>query len=132
IVVPEPLHEKIVRCQPAISLLVVVRVRVLAAIDFDDDASTEANEIADEWAERDLPSEFEASEAPITQSEPKLALGIGHLRTQRACTLACDRLSHRARALLRTLSPCGRGCRAPKARGGCVARVVGALALGLA
>jgi hypothetical protein len=79
IVVPEPLHEEIVRSQPAISLLVVLRLRMLAAIDFDDETSTEANEVTDERAERNLPSEFEVNEAPITQSEPQLALGIGHL-----------------------------------------------------
>src|SRR6185369_7801171 len=32
IVVPEPLHEEIVRSQPAISLFVVLRLRMLAAI----------------------------------------------------------------------------------------------------
>ena len=63
---------------------------MLPAVNFNDEAGTEADEIANEWAERHLATKLEIREAPITQGEPEFALGIGHLRAQPPCTRCCD------------------------------------------
>jgi hypothetical protein len=51
---------------------------MLTAIDLNDDASLETDEISNEGAERYLPAELEIGKSSIPQREPKLALGIGH------------------------------------------------------
>src|SRR5262249_32178024 len=65
-VIPETLHKKIIRRQPAIALLITRRICMLTAIHFDHEACAETDEIADEGTERNLPTEFEIGEPSIT------------------------------------------------------------------
>jgi hypothetical protein len=77
-VIPESQHHKIIGAEPAITARIAGRLRVLTAIDLDDDASLETDEISNEGPERHLPAELEVGKPAIAQCEPKLALGIGH------------------------------------------------------
>src|SRR5205823_12225055 len=58
--------------------------RVLAAVDFNDQAPLCAEEIDDVAVDLDLLSEFKAVELPTAQDAPELPFGIGRILAQRS------------------------------------------------
>jgi hypothetical protein len=72
-------------CQPTITFAIAPIVDVLASVRFDNYFPAQTNEIDNVRTDRRLTSEFRASEAPISQKQPKLTLGIRLFATHAAC-----------------------------------------------
>jgi hypothetical protein len=105
IVVPEPQDAKTFGLKVTIARYVVWIVRVLAAIDFDDQLSPEAGEVNNVRAKRNLSFELIAIETMRAEPIPKPALGIGHVGSQLLRLSETQvPLSRLAASLLATLS----------------------------
>jgi hypothetical protein len=78
VVVPESQHKKFVGHEPPIAAGIAGGVGVLAAVHFDHDARVATNKISNERTDRHLPTKLEIRKSPVTESVPKLALGICH------------------------------------------------------
>jgi len=76
--VPEPQDLEALASQPFRSPLVVVALGMLAAIDLDNEACVEANEIRDIWAEWILPPEVRPGEPMAAKPVPKRPLCFRH------------------------------------------------------
>jgi hypothetical protein len=57
--------------------IVLFRIEVLAAVEFDDDFAIEANEIDDVVAIRVLATEFAVVQLAVAQAAPEFGFGIG-------------------------------------------------------
>jgi hypothetical protein len=89
VVVPEPHNLEALAPQPIVSLQIVVGV-MERPIGLYDQAVLEAEEVGDERADWDLPTEFEPLQPPIPQDSPESPLhrrhgtaevsGLGHAR----------------------------------------------------
>jgi hypothetical protein len=77
VVVPEAKYKVTHRLQDLCSLLVVLRASsMLSAVEFDNEMGISAEEIDDETIDRELPSEFPATEAAIAQPKPQNPFGV--------------------------------------------------------
>lgn len=65
--IPETAHPEALSCQPSVVLGIIGALGMLAAINLHDQALRRTDEIGNVSADLDLPSEFEATEAAITQ-----------------------------------------------------------------
>src|SRR5262249_32745179 len=79
--------------EPVGPQLVRRAIRVLTAIDFDNEMFLEADKIDDVFANQSLSLEFRAFEAMRAQEIPEPALGIGHVATERFRLSVCHPLS---------------------------------------
>ena len=87
VVVPESQNSKPSIRQAIIAQCVAARVGIevmLASIDFDDEASLDANEIDDVAIARSLATEVESLASPRAQMNPQLHLLRGHVFAQAA------------------------------------------------
>ena len=130
-IVPKPEHPEAVALKTQGSLTVLCRaalMRMLAAVNFDNEFGVEATEISDVRTNGNLPAEFDACKAPVAQQRPQSPLGIGLISPEETraryahevCPLTLA-LSHKGRGdpialdaptstrFQRPLSPCGRG-----------------------
>ena len=82
LVVPIAQHPPSVIFEPLRSHGIGSAVRVLAAIDLDDQRSIEADKVDDIWPQRTLPSELEPAELAVAQCRPKPALGSGQVYSE--------------------------------------------------
>jgi hypothetical protein len=64
---------------PSAIVFLLLRLGMLAAIEFQDQPSIEANEIGDEGAKRNLAPKFETGKAAVSQLGPKQAFAVGHV-----------------------------------------------------
>jgi hypothetical protein len=88
-IVPKSQHTVAVRLQPARSRRVFLYpVRVLTAVDFDDQLALEADEVDNISPEDVLSPKFVAVELAQPQPAPEDPLGVGGVRSQQACELA--------------------------------------------
>ena len=70
VIVPEPEYAKATLGKEAIALCVVLRARMLAAVDFDDEAAFEADEIEDVAVIGVLPTKLAAVELLSAKHRP--------------------------------------------------------------
>ena len=75
--VPEAQNAKAADGEVRIAFPVLAALRVLTAIDFDDQARFEAGEIGDVFADRNLAPELQAIEASVAETIPQAAFGVG-------------------------------------------------------
>lgn len=131
IVIPKPEYLEAVALKTQGSLIIFCRaalMRMLAAVNFNNEFGVEATEISDVRTNGNLPAEFEACKAPVAQQRPQSPLGIGLISPEETraryahevCPLTLA-LSHKGRGdpialdaptstrFQRPLSPCGRG-----------------------
>lgn len=83
--VPRAEHPVAAAFQPVRSLRIIAhicRLSVLHAIDFENEAMFETNEIHDIRSDRVLPSEPQPGDAPLAKLRPENALFLGRLRAQ--------------------------------------------------
>src|SRR5947209_3399885 len=85
IVIPVAQHPVASVREPLAACGIFCIVRMLAAINFDNDLLFVTNEIGDEGANRDLPPEFDALQLPRSQQPRKLFLGVSRNVTHRFC-----------------------------------------------
>jgi hypothetical protein len=83
--IPETQHTIALRLQPSISPDVVLRFRMLTAIQLDHKAPLVTNKVNDILANRSLPAKAQSIEAVGAELHPERSLGIRHLRTHRFC-----------------------------------------------
>ena len=79
-IVPKPEHPEAVALKTQGSLTVLCRaalMRMLAAVNFDNEFGVKATEISDVRTNRNLPAEFDACKAPVAQQRPQPPLRIG-------------------------------------------------------
>jgi len=50
---------------------------MLAAVNFDDQASIDASEVGNEWTDGDLPAEFMVAELAIAEPLPEVPFRVG-------------------------------------------------------
>src|SRR6185437_14382629 len=83
VIVPEPHNTTAARFQPARPpCVVILKYRMLATIDFDDELCRGAEEVDDVGSDRLLPTEAEAVELLAPQARPQPTLGIGRCAAQ--------------------------------------------------
>ena len=115
VIVPKSQHTEFIRGEPAVTHGVAFGIDVLSTIDFNDQPRCEAEKIGDVRTKRNLSAKLEIGKSAVSQGEPKLALRIGHARTQLASggSVQISRLTRLAPPALGTLSRKGRGFGAP-------------------
>jgi hypothetical protein len=87
VVVPEAQDAEVPVVKPPSARCVLVPgLRVLAAVQFDDEPSLRACEVGDEWPNGVLAAEAQSMDLPATQPAPEQTLGIGHGLAQLACS----------------------------------------------
>jgi hypothetical protein len=77
LVVPKPDYLPAPAFEPGSSLFVYGIVRMLTAIDFDNQSMLGAGEVDNEFADRMLSPELVTRQTPIAQSRPHPPLGVG-------------------------------------------------------
>jgi hypothetical protein len=87
--IPEAKDPVALRFKPPIALDVALILRMLSAVDFNDQRSLVTNKIDNEAPDRCLPPEAETAQPMSAQRRPKTLLGVGHIASQRlgACAL---------------------------------------------
>ncbi len=81
IVVPEPNNPPAVTFEPRRPPRIVSAVSMLAAVEFDDQASLNADKIRNESTNWVLATELVAVQLPIAHQRPKTPFGVGHVGT---------------------------------------------------
>jgi hypothetical protein len=81
--IPEAKNPVALRLQPPIALGVALVLRVLPAVDFDDQMPFVTHEIDNEASDRCLPPEAKTVQAVSAQRRPEALLGVGHLTAER-------------------------------------------------
>src|ERR1043165_4692030 len=90
--IPEAENPVAFRLEPTIALDVAFVLRVLSAVDFDDQVSLVTDEIDNEAPNGRLPAEAKAAQPMSAQRRPSTLLSGGHLAPQ--CLGACALKSH--------------------------------------
>jgi len=91
VIVPVSRDAKSFRPEQGVSLAIWFSVAVLTSVHLHDELSLEAYEIQNILSERDLSPKLDATQTPISQQEPKLALRVGGNASHCACILAQSR-----------------------------------------
>ena len=107
-IVPKPEHPEAVALKTQGSLTILCRaalMRMLAAVNFDNEFGVEATEISNVRTNRNLPAEFEALETPVAQQRPQPPLRIGLIAPEETRA----RYAHKVGPLTLALSHKGRG-----------------------
>jgi hypothetical protein len=87
-IVPEPQRGQSLARQPGITAAIAIRLFVvLAAVQFDDKAPLETDEVHDVRPDRLLSFEFETEEAVAAQVMPQLLFGVGLSGSELFCVL---------------------------------------------
>ena len=82
----EAQHAKSIGCEPRIARSVVLHLlRVLRAVNLDDESLLSAPEVDDVGSEWHLPPELVAFEAPLSERPPEAAFGIGRIAPEFSC-----------------------------------------------
>ena len=84
-IVPVTRDPKTFRHQDGVSCGITFGVRVLTAIDFDDDALFEAHEVENESPKGDLPPKLDERESPVAEQSPHRRFSVGRLAAQLSC-----------------------------------------------
>jgi hypothetical protein len=82
LVVPDPNDAPAIAFEPGCAPLIGFAVRVLAAVDFDDEAVSYRNEVRDVRSDRALAAEFISRQPAISQDQPQPMLGVGGFTAQ--------------------------------------------------
>src|SRR5260370_27453522 len=88
VVIPVTLDPKAFGHQNSIPCCITLRGRVLAAIDLDDHALFEANEIENKALKWDLPAEFEEREPSVAKQSPHRRFSVGWFMAHLFCEIA--------------------------------------------
>jgi hypothetical protein len=84
-VIPEPNHSKSTASEILRSLDVVQQIiRVLSAVDFDNEPRSKTDKVDDISADRLLPSESMIAEVPVAQMTPKATFGVRCIQAKSA------------------------------------------------
>jgi hypothetical protein len=87
-VIPKSQQPKSLICKPIGSALIVISLlRVLSAVELDDQATFKANKIRDVAAKGNLAAKFELCESSIAQAAPNESLGVGRCGAQLASAI---------------------------------------------
>ena len=81
IIVPIAKNAKSFSTQKQVPLLIALRFKMMAAVDFNDDLSVETNEIQDVILKWDLSAEFETHETTVPQKLPHGGFSVGRRPT---------------------------------------------------
>src|SRR5687767_8250657 len=108
--VPEPKDAIAFGVDEGCAALVVLRLRVLTAVDFDNEHSVAARKIGDVWTDWILADELQSIDASVANEIPEVTFGRGDRHSQLASSHdGVCRTDGPHPALRAALSPVGRG-----------------------